>query len=158
MLKALDAVHVVLRWLVAATFTVLLIAVLIQIVSRLLLPNPPIWTEELSRFCLIFAAAFGAGLALRSGELVGVDIFTMNLSRRGRLGVELLTLLAMIAFCVILIPPSWDYVDIGSLQTSPAMQWNMFYIHMAVLIAPITLGLAALERLLRIVLNEWKAA
>jgi TRAP-type C4-dicarboxylate transport system permease small subunit len=159
LLTLLDSLHRALRVAVMLAFAALLLAVLLQVSARLA-PGvqSPIWTEEFSRFCLIFAAALGAGLALRSGELVGVDIITANLPVRGKLVFEFLTMLTIVAFSAVLIAPAWDYVDIGSLQTSPALQWNMFYVHMAVLIAPITLALAAIERALRIVLADWKAA
>lgn len=150
LLKSLDRLHAALRVAVGACFAVLIGAVILQVVSRLTLPNPPVWTEELSRFCLLFCAALGGGLALRSGELVGVDLVTMVLPRAGRRAVEVLVCLAMIAFSILLLAPAWDFVDIGSLQTSPALGWNMFWVHMAVLLAPITLALGALERLIRV--------
>lgn len=148
MLSLLGRLHAVLRVAVGICFTVLLLAVLLQVISRLTLPNPPVWTEELSRFCLIFAAALGVGLALRSGELVGVDVITAALPPAGRRVVDAVGCLVMIGFSALLLAPGWEFVDIGSLQSSPALGWNMFWVHMAVLIAPITLALAAFERLL----------
>ena len=150
LLRSLDRVHAALRVAVGACFAVLIGAVMLQVVSRLTLPNPPVWTEELSRFCLLFCAALGGGLALRSGELVGVDLVTMMLPRAGRRAVEVLVCLAMIAFSILLLVPAWDFVDIGSLQTSPALGWNMFWVHMSVLIAPVALVLGAAERLARV--------
>jgi TRAP-type C4-dicarboxylate transport system permease small subunit len=147
MLTLLGRFHAALRAAVGACFTVLLAAVLLQVVSRLALPNPPVWTEELSRFCLIFAAALGGGLALRSGELVGVDVVTAALPPPLRRAVDAIGCLAIIGFCALLLAPAWEFVDIGSLQSSPALGWNMFWVHMAMLIAPATLALAAFERL-----------
>jgi TRAP-type C4-dicarboxylate transport system permease small subunit len=149
-LSALDRLHWLLRLLVGLCFTALLVAVAVQVVSRLAMPNPPVWTEELSRFCLLFCAAFGIGLALRSGELVGVDLLTMLLPGPAKAVVEGLSCLMMMGFGIMLVQPAWSFVDIGSLQTSPALQWNMFWVHMAVLIAPLSLVLAAAERLLRV--------
>jgi len=149
-LSVLGLLHRLLRMLVGAIFTLLLAAVLLQVVSRLTLPNPPVWTEELSRFCLLFCAALGIGLALRSGELVGVDLLTMMLPRAGKAVVEVVSYLVMIGFGLLLVPASWAFVDIGSLQTSPALEWNMFWVHMAVLIAPLALVLGSFERMLRV--------
>jgi TRAP-type C4-dicarboxylate transport system permease small subunit len=151
MLAVLDRLHAALRVVVAACFAVLLGAVMLQVVSRLALPNPPVWTEELSRFSLLFCAALGIGLALRSGELVGVDLFTIALPRAGKVAMEVLSCLIMVAFGALLIAPAWEFVDIGSLQTSPALGWNMFWVHMAVLLAPVALILGALERMLRVI-------
>lgn len=149
-LKALDRLHALLRVLIGLCFAVLIGAVILQVTSRLSMSKPPVWTEELSRFCLIFCAALGGGLALRSGELVGVDLVTMVLPRGAKRAVEAIGCLAVIGFCALLIPPALDFVDIGSLQTSPALGWNMFWLHAAVLLAPVTLALGALERLLRV--------
>lgn len=149
-LTSLDRLHAGLRLVVGFCFAVLLGAVLLQVVSRLMLPNPPVWTEELSRFALLFCAGFGIGLALRSGELVGVDLLTMMLPKRGKAVAEVASCLVMVGFGLLLLKPAWSFVDIGSLQTSPALQWNMFWVHMAVLIAPVALVLAAAERMLRV--------
>ncbi len=151
MVWALDRLHALLRLLAGACFALLLVAVLVQVVSRLALPNPPVWTEELSRFALLFCAALGIGLALRKGELVGVDLLTMMLPARAKQVVEVLSCLVMIGFGWLLLAPGWAFVDIGSLQTSPALGWNMFWVHICVLIAPVALMLAAAERLLRVV-------
>ena len=151
LLSFLGLLHRVLRVLVGAIFCILLAAVLLQVVSRLTLPNPPVWTEELSRLCLLFCAALGIGLALRSGELVGVDLLTMMLPRMGKRAIEVLSCLVMIGFSLLLLEPSWAFVDIGALQTSPALQWNMFWVHMSVMIAPVALILASLERMLRVI-------
>jgi TRAP-type C4-dicarboxylate transport system permease small subunit len=150
LLRLLDGIHVVLRVLVGAIFCVLLAAVLMQVVSRLSLPRPPVWTEELSRFALLFTAAVGAGLSLRTGDLVNVDVVTSLLPEGTRRGLEAVVMLVMIGFCAALVMPAWDFTDIGSLQDSPALGWNMFWVHAAMLLAPLTLGLACLERLARI--------
>ena len=150
LLRLLDRLHAALRVAIGTCFAVLIAAVVLQIVSRLTFPSPPVWTEELSRFALLFCAAVGGGLALRSGELVGVDLITMALPRGAKRVVEALSCLAMIAFCILLIPPALEFVDIGSLQTSPALGWDMFWVHAAVLLAPVTLALGALERLVRV--------
>lgn len=149
-LLLLDRLHAALRVLVGLCFALLLAAVLIQVASRLALPRPPVWTEEFSRFALLFCAALGVGLALRTGQLVGVDVLTMLLPARARAAAEALCCLVMIGFGALLIAPAWAFVDIGQLQTSPALQWNMFWVHMAVLIAPLALILGAAERLLRV--------
>lgn len=151
MTTLLGRLHAALRVAVGACFTVLLLAVFLQVVSRLTLANPPVWTEELSRFCLIFCAALGVGLALRSGELVGVDVITAALPPGARRVVDSANCVVMIGFAALLLAPGWEFVDIGSLQSSPALEWNMFWVHMAVMIAPIALALAALEQLLKLI-------
>ena len=144
----LDRLHFVLRVVAGLMFAALMAAVMIQVVTRLALPNPPVWTEEFSRFMLIMIAAVGAGLSLRSGELVGVDLLTVGLPPKKKAVVEGLGMLAVIAFCIGLVPPGLEFVEIGSIQTSSALDWNMFWMHLAVIIAPVALSLACAERLI----------
>ncbi len=149
-LRLLDHLHAALRVMVIAIFAVLLTAVILQVVSRLTLPRPPVWTEELSRFALLLIAGFGAGLALRSGDLVNVDLVTILLPPRVKRGLEAVVMVVVLGFCIVLLPSAWDFTDIGSLQTSPALGWDMFWVHISMLLAPITLGLACIARLLRL--------
>lgn len=157
MLPILSHLHAILRLITGALFLLLMGAVMIQVTTRLMLPNPPVWTEEFSRFCLIMITALGAGLALRSGELVGVDLITGMFAPSGRRIAEIGGLLLVILFCIALVPPGIDFVDIGSIQTSPALDWNMFWMHLAVVIAPATLALASVERIIALVLGAGKA-
>jgi TRAP-type transport system small permease protein len=147
----LSRIHASLRIITGLLFTLLMAAVILQVTTRLMLPKPPVWTEEFSRFMLILITAFGAGLALRSGELVGVDLLTSGLGPRGRALAEIAGMLVVIAFCALLIAPGLDFVDIGGIQTSPALQWNMFWMHLAVIIAPLTLALACIERIIALI-------
>ncbi|MEX0759954.1 MAG: TRAP transporter small permease subunit, partial [Tistlia sp.] len=43
------------------------------------------WAEETARFLMVFGAFAGAGLALREGRLVEIDLFVALLPRRLRL-------------------------------------------------------------------------
>ena len=61
------------RVAVGVAFAVLCAAVLIQVLGRSVFNASPVWTEELTRFALLYLAAFGVGLSYRSGDLVRQD-------------------------------------------------------------------------------------
>jgi len=142
-----DRIATALRWLTALAFGVLLGAVLLQVTTRLALPTSPVWTEELSRFALLYLVALGAGLALRGGELVNVDLLIAALSEASRRRLEAFVMAGIVVFACVLFPPCWEFVGIGQFQTSPALGWQMTWLHLIVLIAPLSLALFALERL-----------
>ena len=54
-------VVMVFRALVGIAFLVLIVAVLVQVTGRLS-GSSPVWSEELTRFALLYLAAIGAGL------------------------------------------------------------------------------------------------
>ncbi len=147
LIRLFGSLVTLLRVLTGAAFAVLIAAVLLQVVTRLALPESPVWTEELSRFALLYLVALGGGLALRTGELVNVDLLLTALSERGRRWLEAIAMVGVICFAAALVPPALEFVAIGEFQTSPALGWQMTWIHLIVLIAPLSLALFAIERL-----------
>jgi TRAP-type transport system small permease protein len=150
MLRLLDKVHDVLRYVLIAVFCTLIFTVALQVFSRTFMAEAPVWTEEYSRIALVYAAALGAGWALRTGDMVNVDLLIALLGPRARLALEVVVMLIIIVFCAVQISPAMRFVTIGTMQTSPALEWNMGLVHAAVLLAPITIALAAFERILLI--------
>lgn len=140
------------RTVVLAAFAVIIMAVVVQIVSRTFLPQSPVWTEELTRFALLYLAAAGAGLALRSGDLVNVDILVAALPPSGRKIAGLLAALATMGLAGTMFTPSLDFTAIGALQTSPALGWSMRAMHFTTTLAAGSLFVFALARALELLL------
>lgn len=129
--KLIHAVILLARIGAGLAFAVLMGAVLIQVIGRLT-GYSPVWTEELTRYALLFMVALGAGLAFRTGDLVNVDVISESLP--GQLP-RLLRLFA--AFCtaglaLYLLPHAWKYVSIGKMQTAPALGIRMDFVHFTV--------------------------
>lgn len=131
---------------VGLSFAVLIGAVLIQVVGRST-GSSPVWTEELTRFALLYLVAFGAGLALRSGDLVNVDVICEalpgDLPRRLRLLAAGITA----ALALYLVAPAWKFVAIGVMQTSPALGLRMSMVHFSVWLLLVLLAAFAALRI-----------
>jgi len=125
------AIVVIAKIGVGVSFAVLIGAVLTQVLGRTF-GSSPVWTEELTRFAMLFTVAFGAGLALRSGDMVNVDIVCESLPGRWPWRLRLFSAAVTAVLCAILIPAAWRYVSIGALQTSPALGVRMNIIHFSV--------------------------
>lgn len=129
------------------SFVVLIGAVTIQVVGRSFVGSSPVWTEELTRFALLYLAGFGTGLALLSGDLVNVDLVSESLPGRWPWLLRLLSAALVLGFCALLIGAAWRFTAIGAMQTSPAMGLPMNYAHGSVLLLLAMLALTALVRL-----------
>lgn len=143
-------IHIVTRlaqWGTGVSFAVLIGAVLIQVTGRLT-DFSPVWTEELTRYALLFSVAFGAGLAFRTGDLVNVDVVCEYLPGRLPWILRLFSAVATCALAVYLLPHAWRYVSIGKMQTSPALGVRMDLVHLSVWL---TLALLAVFSALRVV-------
>ena len=59
------------------------VCVMIQIISRNLLPSAPSWTEEAARYTFVYMVAFGCGVAALKDEFVFVEFLKDALLARG---------------------------------------------------------------------------
>ncbi len=119
---------------VVIAFAVVIFAVTVQVVSRNFLPFSPAWTEELTRFALLYLAAFGIGLAYRSGDLVNIDIALQAMPERLGWMLRLLGAVIVCGLAVLLIEPAWRFVSIGRIQTSPVLGIRMTWSHAATVV------------------------
>ncbi|AUH66567.1 TRAP transporter small permease [Paracoccus zhejiangensis] len=133
------------------SFLVLIVAVTVQVVSRSFVGGSPVWTEELTRFALLYLAGFGTGMALFTGDLVNVDLFSEGLPGRGPWVLRLVSAALVLVFCVLTIGPALRFTQIGAMQTSPAMGLRMDWVHGSVLLLLTMLALAAALRIIGMV-------
>lgn len=141
------------RIAVGIAFAVLCASVIIQVLGRSFTASP-VWTEELTRFALLYLAAFGAGLSYRSGDLVNVDLVCEALPGRWPWVLRLVSAIATALLCLLLVPAAWRYTSIGAMQTSPALAWRMDFIHATVLVLLVSLFAFAALRAVRMLAGK----
>ncbi len=134
-MQTVDRITKIIVWLcrlgLGFSFAILIVTVLIQVIGRTV-GFSPVWTEELTRFALLYLAAFGAGLALRSGDLVNVDVICEVLPGRAPWTLRLFAAGVTATLALYLLPAGWKYVSIGHMQTSPALGLQMSWAHFSV--------------------------
>jgi TRAP-type C4-dicarboxylate transport system permease small subunit len=133
------------------SFALLLGSVMIQVVGRIS-GSSPVWTEELTRYALLFTISFGSGLAFRTGDLVNVDIVMEAVPSPIAKLMRLFAAAATAAMSIYLLPHAWKYVSIGKMQTSPALGVRMDFIHLTIWLTLLGLGIFATLRVLDILI------
>lgn len=131
---------------VGLAFAVLIAAVLIQVTGRAT-GLSPVWTEELTRFALLYLVGFGTGLALRTGDLVNVDVICEALPGDLPRRLRLLAAAVTAALALYLAAPAWKFVAIGAMQTSPALGLRMNLVHVSVWLLLVLLATFAALRI-----------
>ena len=142
-----DALILVAKAGVALSFAVMIASVLIQVAGRTS-GSSPVWTEELTRFALLFMVAFGVGLSLRTGDLVNVDVVCDSLPTPMPFVLRLVCAVIILGFSALILPEAWKFFSIGSFQFSPAMGLRMDVMHGTVLVFLGSLFLFALLRII----------
>ena len=85
MTRILDAIHLVLKVLLATLIAGLIVPVTMQILSRFtgIIPRY-IWTEEIARFCFVWMIMIGAMCAVRDGTHFDLDVLPRVAQSQGR--------------------------------------------------------------------------
>ncbi len=131
MTKFLDVWQKVLTWVMAATLSVLIIPISIQIFSRFTALIPAyIWTEELSRFCFIWMVMIGAMLGLRERLHFDVDVWS-NLSPRSDAVLRMVSNALVLIFTGVTIWWGIEFTRFGWNQTSELAELPMWLIFIA---------------------------
>lgn len=147
-LKALRRSNFV-EMIIALQVAVLSVIVLLQVVFRYVFNSPLAWTEEASRFLLVWIVLLGAAIGIKRKSHFTVDIFFKKLSKIKQRSLQF----ALDVFLFILI---FDVMVINGVylsnltfrQISPALNIRMSYVYSAVLVGGILSCCYVLEDIL----------
>ncbi len=142
------------RSAVGIMFFILVGVVMLQVVTRTLDLHAPVWTEELSRYLLLYMTAFGLGLSLMTGDLVNVDLVQEIVPENVSWWMRLVSAIATAVIGIVMIYPAWRFTQIGAFQLSPTLRWPMSVMHASILVLSITLCLFGLLRAFAMVTGQ----
>lgn len=141
--KMIDSLNKVVGIVLALMLGTMSILILAQVFSRFVIDLPLTWSEELSRYLMIYVVFIGAGLAMRYNKLISVELLPESLQGTKRKVIVILSLLISIVFFVILFVQGMDILSRVTMQTSPALGLPMSIPYAAVPIGALLLGMNA---------------
>lgn len=126
------------RLLVALALAAIFVIVFTNVVLRYGFASSLAWAEETARFLMVFGAFAGAGLALRQGSLVAIEVLVDLLPRPLRWLVRAGGLAVMGGFMALLVWYGAAFVDFGWNKETMATQISRGIPYLAI---PIGAGL-----------------
>ena len=110
------------------------VCVLIQIISRNLLPSAPSWTEEAARYTFVYMVAFGCGVAVLKDEFVYVEFLKDALVGRGlyklNRAIRMLVTLAMLilsGYLLFFSVPQLAFIKFRMVSTAMQLPMQVVY-------------------------------
>jgi len=152
--KFSHTVNRIVRVTLAIMLSVMIVVVLFGVVNRFLLKLPISWTEEVSRFLMIWICMLGSTIAVKNGTHVAVLYFISKFREKGRQKIAFINHLLIIAFLII---PSLYGIKLcisQAGQLSPALRISMFYPFLSVPLGCIIMILHELALLKQAFLRE----
>lgn len=115
-----------------------------QVVSRYFFEYTPVWSEELSRYLIVWSIFIGVSVGVRQNKHIGVDALVRALPAPIKLAFEVLLNLIGIVVSVILVYHSIAFIShtMEFEQLSPAMQIPMYLPYLAM---PVGLSLTVIR-------------
>ena len=120
-----DAVERIVSIITIALTAVMLVVVLAQVVFRGFRASIS-WSEELSRMLLIWIGMLGAGIGIKHGAHVGMDILVEYLPRRSARVFSILIKAAVIVFSIVFAHHSTAAAAAAQRVRATTLPWTLF--------------------------------
>lgn len=108
------------------------VLVFMNIISRYFFGYSFNWAEELARYLMVWTAFLGAGLGMREGRHVAIEVLHDFLPKKIRRYFRAFVGLVIIAFMGILAYLGYEYAINSLAQASPVLRWPIGLVYMAI--------------------------
>lgn len=129
--KIADYLNSVLSIFVLSLVIAMFIVINLQIISREFFTAFS-WTEELSRFLLIWISFFASAIAYRKGAHIAITFVVKSFKERPKRIIKLIMNLFSAAFFIVVIYYGFKMISIQTYQRSPAMQIPMSIVYLCI--------------------------
>ena len=149
--KTIDAIHKGVAGIQAALLGILLALVVYQICARWISFIPrALWTEEMSRFLLVWVIFLGAAIGVRERSHFVLEILGEHKSRCVNQIWQSFIIAMEVAFCAIFLIRGYTYAEVLRWDVSDIAQISMLWVGAAI---PVFGGLAILF-LVELIVNK----
>jgi TRAP-type C4-dicarboxylate transport system permease small subunit len=121
----------------------MVIVTTLQVVFRVFF-NALTWSEELSRYLLVWGTFFGATLAYKRGNHIAVTFVVDLLPGRVRTAFLILSYLLSMVFFIVIAVQGMKMIQMQVFQISPAMSLPMKHVYLSIPVSLLIMTIHAL--------------
>ncbi|MFC3419014.1 TRAP transporter small permease [Salinicoccus hispanicus] len=123
-------------------FIIIVIASIAQVFFRFVLDSPLVWSDELSRFLLLWMVFLGASVVSYKGAHLGVDFLFDYIPPRFTLALKAASVAVSLIFLSVLVFSSMELLRVAGYTSSPALGIPMSYWRGSVVVGSLLMILA----------------
>ncbi len=142
--RGVDALNRLVGWILAALLAVMTVLITWQVFARFVMGSPLTFSEEVSRFAMVWMTMLGAAYAYRHGTLISVDILTGLGGPKVTRVLNLVIAICSIVFAWVLLSEGISITGRVVGQTAPSTRVSMAWLYAAI---PVGAGLIILNAL-----------
>ncbi|MFM1653656.1 TRAP transporter small permease [Brevibacillus sp. B_LB10_24] len=147
--QLIDLLNKLCGWCLAVIMAVMSILIFWQVAARYVFGSSLAWSEELSRFLMIFMVLMGAAVALGKGSLIAVEIVPEMAKDSLKRWIRLSTHVVSLIFYAILIIYGWKLAKNFAGQIAPGTGISMFWIYLSLPIGGFLLFLNSISSMIK---------
>lgn len=162
-LQGMTAVAAAARWLerindrllhvckhaIIAIVAILAVILIAAVFYRYALNNAIAWSEEGSKYLMVWLTFLGAPIALRHAAHINIDLLIKLFPPRGRQAFYLVIHLIIIATMGIMLVKGYEFAELGARQVASSFNFSMVWMYAAVPIGSGLTCLVAIEHALK---------
>ena len=148
-----DRLLAICKWLIIGIVAVLAVILIAAVFYRYALNNAIAWSEEGSKYLMVWLTFLGAPIALRHAAHINIDLLVKLFPPRGRQAFYLGINLIIITTMGILLWKGWEFAQLGARQVASSFNFSMVWMYVAVPIGSALTGLVAIELALKALLG-----
>jgi TRAP-type C4-dicarboxylate transport system permease small subunit len=152
--RVLGCVNTVTEYVVSVLLVIMVVVVFLQVIFRFVIHASLPWSEELSRYILVWLSFLGAAIGVRRGAHIGVEVVVSFLPKLLKKLAALFVDCASIVFFALMIFYGHRILAVVGRQLSPAMEWSMAVPYSAICAGGSLMLLYALEHALGVVAGD----
>lgn len=151
--KLNDRLLLVCKWLIIAIVAMLAAILISAVFYRYALNNAIAWSEEGSKYLMVWLTFLGAPIALRHAAHINIDLLVKIFPPRGRQAFYFVINLIIVATMGILLWKGWSFAELGARQVASSFNFSMVWMYVAVPIGSALTCLVAIELSLKALLG-----
>ncbi|MGB6008187.1 TRAP transporter small permease [Castellaniella sp.] len=128
-MKIIHGLRAIVDVFLVTAFILMFGAVLAQVAVRTFTPFSIVGTEEIANYSQLWLVMMGAGVALRFGRHVAVDVLVTLIPKRVRSWIQIINAMFIFWFLALVFKGSLPLIDMGAFQKSPALGLPMWAVY-----------------------------
>ncbi|MBV0891546.1 TRAP transporter small permease [Paracoccus sp. Z118] len=127
--RMVDGINWLVGWILAALMLVMTVLISWQVFARYVMGSSLTFSEEVSRFSMVWMTMLGAAYAYRYGSLIAVDLLTTMSGPKVSRVVHLLIAVASCTFAFVLLKYGLAITERVASQTAPSTRVSMAWLY-----------------------------
>ncbi|MFZ7946122.1 MULTISPECIES: TRAP transporter small permease [Bacillaceae] len=148
--KMVDTLNKAVGYILALMLGIMSILIIAQVISRFFIHFPLTWSEELSRYLMVYIVFAGASLAMRHNKLISIELLPESLSYQKRKILLMIVMILSIVFFAILFFQGLTMIERVMPQTSASLGISMAVPYAAIPIGSLLLALNSIAFILEL--------